>query len=94
VDDFTIPTGEVRILVAGREVGKASVIPGRSARKGTVAKGLLVKLALELRRGKWQDWHDVEISWNEESATHDGFTWPIFYALPVTLAPTGGESHR
>jgi hypothetical protein len=94
LDGFAIPAGEVSVLVGKREVGKASVIPGRSTRGGPVAKGLLVRLALELRHGRWQDWHDVEISWSGESGTPDTFPWPIFFELSVTLAPTGGESHR
>ena len=95
VDEFAVPRGEMTVLVAGREVGKASVIPGRSTREGSVGKGLLVKLALELRRGKkWEDWREVELSWIEEPEVPGGGAWPLSWELKVVLAPVGGKGRR
>jgi hypothetical protein len=95
VADFVLSASRVTVCVGGQPVTVASVIPGRSTRGGPVAKGLLVKLGLELKHGKsWDDWREVEVSWWEDGEPADGSRRLTQVTLRVSLTPRAGKGRR
>jgi len=50
-DNFCLPTGELTLSVAGKEVGRAQVIVEKSSPMGSHGRGLIVRLAFRLEEG-------------------------------------------
>jgi Ca-activated chloride channel family protein len=79
-DGFTLPTGDLRIKVAGEEVGKARVVEEKSTARGPHAKGLLVRLAFRLEDGfPWPAGEFLTVSWE----TSDGQAFELMTGIPT-----------
>ncbi len=57
-DGFVVPSGPVAILLAGHTVASGTIDATKSTRAGTIARGLTVRLAINVSAGRklWSEW--------------------------------------
>jgi hypothetical protein len=91
-DDFELPRGGVEIRLPDGRTMRGRIDRTASSPAGPHAQGLLVRMALRLKRDQgWRDGATIEVIWKSSIVRWGGKRMPIEFTLVATLPPERGE---
>ncbi len=92
-EGWVLPSGAATVRVAGRKLGKARVVPGKSTPPGPHPRGILVKLTLRMDGGAaWPESAAIEFEPLKARKAVHGHRKGERVTVCYASAPVGGES--